>query len=670
MSDSTQTNAPNRTGGRTADLCSLAVIIAAVLLVAAPGIARGGLGWSDAPQHTFDGIFVLEFFKQLPLDDARGWAEQFYLRYPSLGIVVYYPPGFAAVEAFVFALFGVSIVTARLTVLLFGIGAGLLMFALGKRWFGRPAALVAALLLITCPHGSLWLNDVMLEWPATFWLLAAAFAYQADRDSRRARWSVALGAAIALAFFTKQTAGFILPVVLLHALWCKDRRAYLLRPVFIASIGVAAALIGGYTVFSKPYTALPATILLPSFEPLFYVRHLPEIVGWPLLPFVALGLAWLVPWRRLDADSRRARGLLLLWLLAWAVFSSTIVAKEPRYFFFSLPPLMLGAAGLLCGIRCRAAACSPPDNVPGEPAASPAAQSASRRESPASTPSEPRPPVLDFARRDPAAPNGPREQPTDLSARSDGEQASCETPISAAVAPTHRVRDEGQAPRGTSISEAPVAAGAEPMPSCCDDSPVRSRSLSLVATVILIAVQAAIAWTASPPRLPDYSAAVAELVARPDADLVLVDAVRDGEFILDVYLNAAARDRIIPLRASKLLYARAARVRYNYEQFVNAPADVVAMLDKYGIRYVVVESALPKTHYQEADPPPRKMLRSLLAEDPRFQLVRSWPLRCEDPSWNDVELRLYAYPDCPPRQSNTITLSFPGMGGTATFKLP
>ncbi len=635
MSDSTQTNAPNRIGGRTADLCCLAVITAAVLLAAVPGIARGGLGWSDAPQHTFDGIFILEFFKQLPLDDVRGWAEQFYLRYPSLGIVVYYPPGFAAVEAFVFALFGVSIVTARLTVLLFGIGAGLLMFALGKRWFGRPAGLVAALLLITCPHGSLWLNDVMLEWPATFWLLAAAFAYQADRDSRRACWSVALGAAVALAFFTKQTAGIILPVVLLHALWCKDRRTYLLRPAFIASIGVAAALIGGYIVFSKPYTALPATILLPSFEPLFYVRHLPEIVGWPLLPFVALGLAWLTPWRRLDADSRRSRGLLLLWLLAWTVFSSTIVAKEPRYFFFSLPPLMLGAAGLLCGIRCRAAACSPPDNVPGEPTASPAAQSASRCDAPASTPSEPRPPILDLARRNPGAERGLHAQQGDRFQPRRGAALFWPTP-------NGLVKQERNCP----------------------------AHVSLAAAAILIVVQAAIAWTASPPRLPDYSPAVAELVARPDADLVLVDAVRDGEFIFDVYLNAAARDRIVPLRASKLLYARAARVRYNYEQFVNAPADIVAMLDKYGIRYVVVESALPKTHYQEADPPPRKMLRSLLAEDPRFQLVRSWPLRCEAPSWNDVELRLYAYPDCPPRQSNTITLSFPGMGGTATFKLP
>ena len=38
------------------------------------------------------------------------------------------------------------------------------------------------------------------------------------------------------AFLTKQTAGFILPVLLIHALISRNRRAYLLRPALIASL--------------------------------------------------------------------------------------------------------------------------------------------------------------------------------------------------------------------------------------------------------------------------------------------------------------------------------------------------------------------------------------------------------------------------------------------------
>jgi hypothetical protein len=178
---------PSPSFGRL-DLLSGVLIVLAVLVTGGRGITAGGLGWSDAPNHTFDGIFILEFVKDVTNgnvqafepDSVQRWAEQFYLKHPTLGIVVYWPPGFAIIEAAVFGVFGVSVAAARATVLLFAIGAALLMYALGKRLFDRTTGLLAALLLITCPHGVLWLNDVMLEWPATFWILAALYAYQAD----------------------------------------------------------------------------------------------------------------------------------------------------------------------------------------------------------------------------------------------------------------------------------------------------------------------------------------------------------------------------------------------------------------------------------------------------------------------------------------------------------
>lgn len=138
----------------------------------------------------------------------------------------------------------------------------------------------------------------------------------------------------------------------------------------------------------------------------------------------------------------------------------------------------------------------------------------------------------------------------------------------------------------------------------------------------------------------------AKLVDHGNADLVLIDAVRDGQFIFDVYQNSASRDKIIPLRASKLLYARAAREKYDYQQFVNSPEEIVALFNRYGIRYAVIESEYPTTHYADADPPPRKMLRELLAHDSRFTLVESWPMKCGDPIWDSVKLQLYEYRDC------------------------
>src|SRR3989442_5187253 len=66
------------------DLGCAGLILAAVLLMGGPGITQGGLGWSDAPNHVFDGIFVLECGKHWPIANARECAEQFYLHHPPI----------------------------------------------------------------------------------------------------------------------------------------------------------------------------------------------------------------------------------------------------------------------------------------------------------------------------------------------------------------------------------------------------------------------------------------------------------------------------------------------------------------------------------------------------------------------------------------------------------
>lgn len=541
------------------------LIVAAVLLMGGYRMTVGGLGWSDAPNHTFDGIFVLDFLKTLPIDDPMGYAREFYLRYPALGMLVYYPPGFALVESAIFALMGVNIFAARFTILLFAFGAGWLMFKLGRRWFDDDTGLFAALLLITCPHGVLWLNDVMLEWPATFWILATVYCYDRDLNAPDSKWVWWFGIAATMAFLTKQTAGFVLGVTLLHAIIQPDRRVYFLRRNFLASLGVTAVVIAGYHLVARRYAALPAQLLTPSLDARYYAVHLAEIVGRPLLPIVLLGLITL-----LASLGKRPNLLLVLWLSTWTVFSAAITAKEPRYFFFALPPLMFATVRFLLPYR-----------------------------------------------------NGQRNQ---ISFR---------------------------------------------------NSPPRSALLIAIALT-----QGAIAHVWSPGRLPDFAAAARILESRPDADIVLVDGVRDGQFIFDLYQTLQQRETpaarssswptrtIIPLRASKVLYARPARAQWGYEAFVHSQDDIVSILDRYGIRYVVLESRPPTSNDSSIDPPPRQWLRQLMTTDPRFHRIASWPIGGDDPDWQGVELLLYEYPVCPPRQSDTITLSIPAMGDNLSFKLP
>ncbi len=592
------------------------LIALAVAIIGARDVTRGGVGWSDGANHLFDGIFLYEFAREMPLDSPMAWAEQFYLRHPSLGIVVYWPPGFAALEAIVFAIFGVSMVAARCVVLVFAFGAGYVMFRLVRDLYGGAMGLIAALLFVTCPFGERWMTDIMLEWPATFWILLAVWAYvrgaMRHAKQRATCWQLLCGVSIAAAFLTKQTAGFILPVILLHALFSQDGRRWLGRLTTLGGLAVCGAVVVGYSFVARPYTGLASKLLTWDFDAVWYAGHGVEIFGWIMIPaaLVAMivGMSQVRPTRfsnecggvgvrdreltrhsssateggryarakpalagdasettfeaiaGLQCDDGNSAGrpawLFVIWFVAWYAFSSAIEAKEARYLFFALPPMaVLAANGVIVLGR--------------------------------------------LGRRDQYA----------------------------------------------------------------------SWRVALLATALLIG-QCVITVANSRGRLLSYAPAVELLVERGDADLVLVDAVRDGQFVFDVYQHPDARDRIIPLRASKLLYARAARMKYGGELYVESDADIVALLNRLGIRYIVMESQAPRTNDATIDPTPRKLLRSLVGDASRFAMRGAWPLACADPDWDAVELRVYEYLACPSRSTDRVTIPVPAMGREVEMIIP
>ncbi|MBN1343509.1 MAG: glycosyltransferase family 39 protein [Phycisphaerae bacterium] len=174
-------------------------------------------------------------------------------------------------------------------------------------------------------------------------------------------------------------------------------------------------------------------------------------------------------------------------------------------------------------------------------------------------------------------------------------------------------------------------------------------------------------------RLPSYAAAVQLLADRPDADVVLMDGVRDGQFVFDVRTNPKTAGRLITLRGSKVLYARAARGRWRHATLLADPEEILALLNQYGIKYIVVESQLPaisaeaRSDWQD---PASRVFRQMLADQTRFELIGHYPLRCEDPAWDDVELRVYHYRLAPPRQSKQITIPIKALGRDVVVDLP
>ncbi len=91
----------------------LGLIVALLFVLDAP--TGGAFHRSDSPRHALNGAFVMDLIAAAPFDDLKGWAYNYYSRYPAVTIL-FYPPLFSFLLAPFYAIFGVSQETALFVV--------------------------------------------------------------------------------------------------------------------------------------------------------------------------------------------------------------------------------------------------------------------------------------------------------------------------------------------------------------------------------------------------------------------------------------------------------------------------------------------------------------------------------------------------------------------------
>src|SRR5260370_16718894 len=93
--------------------------IALVCVVAARDIRIGEFDYNvDEAQHAVTGLFIADTFRDLPIRHPVQYAYRYYAQYPAVAIL-HWPPLFYIFEGLSFLALGPSVVSARLTVLLF-----------------------------------------------------------------------------------------------------------------------------------------------------------------------------------------------------------------------------------------------------------------------------------------------------------------------------------------------------------------------------------------------------------------------------------------------------------------------------------------------------------------------------------------------------------------------
>jgi hypothetical protein len=339
-------------------IAGLTLLIVALFLGAPTG---GNFYWSDAPRHALNGVFVKDFVAAAPWDDPSGFAYRYYAQYPALTIL-FYPPLFYAISAPFYALMGVSHSTAIFVVMLHYIVFALGAWRLFSFWFSGWRAVAATVMLVTAPEIAFWGRQIMLEVPAfafLIWSTVCFTLYRREAQPRMLYWAVAL---LVLAMYTKISVAFMAPVFAGTLL--AERRTTLFKDkhIWISGLLAVIALIpllvltmkfGQANVQSVTGIA-DATVGRDSLNGwVWYLRQMPEQIGWPVCIVAIFGLGALF----LGQSKKRTthwnvanQGDFFFWV-TWALFGylffSAIDLKEARHSVFILPPVVMLACVML-----------------------------------------------------------------------------------------------------------------------------------------------------------------------------------------------------------------------------------------------------------------------------------------------------------------------------------
>jgi hypothetical protein len=290
----------------------------------------GDFSYSDAPRHALNGVFILDFFSGFQFQNPMQYAKTYYDQYPAITIG-FYPPLVSFIMAAFYAIFGVSHFTAQLCIASFHAGLGVGSYLLARRSLDSLPALAVAVITLTAPVVSMWGSQVMLDVPATCFLIWSVIFLCKWMDESNQRHLVTAVILFIAGLYTKQVIAFLaLPVLL--TIVCRNQIKLIYNKACISIIPLAGmSYVFGKANMESVAGARQDDLPLASLKAwTYYLGVLPEACGWPVTLFGLAGLIFaIVKWKKIQNDKPDLL-MFLFWFIVAYLFYSLIALRMPR----------------------------------------------------------------------------------------------------------------------------------------------------------------------------------------------------------------------------------------------------------------------------------------------------------------------------------------------------
>jgi hypothetical protein len=172
------------------------------------------------------------------------------------------------------------------------------------------------------------------------------------------------------------------------------------------------------------------------------------------------------------------------------------------------------------------------------------------------------------------------------------------------------------------------------------------RLVGSAVALALLSWQIPAAWRFERPYVAGYEATAERVVALAQSGVLLFDGELPGNFVF--FVRKLDHDRkLVVLR--KALYTTRIDKSFGQEELVKSPEEILELLRRYGIRYIVVSNN-PNLDFDA-----QRLLRQLLATE-QFGLLAELPIESNIKGWEGRRLLLYSYKNAVPRTATELRI--------------
>jgi hypothetical protein len=331
-------------------LCILVLVLSTKGITDESIVSSQGITSSqgDIPRYLINGVYFYDLIGDLPIINPFEHASRYFARYPTLTLG-HHPLLLGIAEVPFYAVFGISIFSARLTIVFFMLLAAIAWFLLVRAIYGDAIAFLSTSLFVTTPFIVKYSRIVMSEIPTLALIILSTYLFYQYCESDKKLYVFAAAVSLALSVYAKHTAVFIFPVIFFYLLIRKGFRSLIRKEVLVSAL-IIGLLVSPFVLitlkFSHYSLAAVKTTTLDFSSWYYFIKVLwQEHLTLPILVFSLIAIAVSV----FQRDKRAI--IFLLWIVSCYLMNVYLGYnfvrpghRASRFAIFWIPPYCLFAA--------------------------------------------------------------------------------------------------------------------------------------------------------------------------------------------------------------------------------------------------------------------------------------------------------------------------------------